>query len=290
MKVLFCHSDKPREVDLAAAFLRGARRRGCEGEARPLVANPDVAGFDIVCMVGVKSKRLWAAVQAAGAVPIMLDKGYIRTRREDARVWEYWRVAIGAHHPSAYMMARERDPARFEALDVEVQPWRRTGFQILIAGSSAKYHDFYGLDDPTAYATAIVEQIRAATDRPIVYRAKPSWKEAVPIPGTYWSPGADNITAALANTWALITHGSNACFEAALHGIPSIVLGNGVAAPISSRSLDELAHPQMERRKRMRWLHNLAFCQFTEAEFASGFAWSIIAEQINDFRAVSSVP
>ena len=276
MRVVFFSSDKQREQDLARAFLAGAREHGCETEQRALCGSPDVTGADAVAMVGVKSKRLFELTRAAGAVPIMLDKGYIRTRAEGARVWEYWRVSVGAHHPThtTLMLDCKIPSDRFDALDLKVMPWRTRGLQIVIAGSSAKYHDFYGLEPPNDYYARLVVQLRELTDRPIVYRPKPSFKDARRIKGAYHSTGNENIIGALEGAWALVTHGSNACFEAALAGVPSIILGDGVAAPISSTSLEGIESPRTERRG--RWLASLAYHQWTEDEMRSGKAWTRI--------------
>ncbi len=275
--ILFAASDKPREQQLAAAFAAGAAVHGCKVDICHNGVLPRLNGYRAVAMVGVKSKRLFEQVKATGAMPLMLDKGYIRSRRPDARTWEYWRVSPGAHHPTGTSLTGRKYPSdRLEALELEVAKWRRGGLQVVFAGSSAKYHDFYGLPDPTEYASALFERIRQLTDRPIVYRPKPSWRDAVPIAGSRYSVGKEGMSGALANAHCLVTHGSNACFEAALLGIPSIILGDGVAKPISSTSIEDVEHPHLG--KRIQWLANLAYHQFTEAEFASGEAWQTIGE------------
>jgi hypothetical protein len=283
MKVVFFASDKPREQALARAFLQGASHYRADVEQRALCADPRVDDADVIAMVGVKSKQLFKRAQKAGAIPIMLDKGYVRTRRAGARVWEYWRVSVGAHHPTEQsLMSRKMPTDRFEALGLDVAPWRLRGHQIVIAGSSAKYHAFYGLPEPNDYYRDLVLATRARTARPIIYRPKPSFKDAERIEGTEHSTGDETITDTLWGAHALVTHGSNACFEAALLGVPSIVLGDAVAAPISSRSLDEIENPL--RGKREQWLANLAYHQFTEEEYREGTAWSQIGRWLKDLR------
>lgn len=274
MHVRFYHSDKPREIDLAKSFLSGCAALGEQTSAEFLCASPSVKNVDVACMVGVKSRRLFQACIAAGVVPIIFDKGYLRSRRVDARVWEYWRVSVGSHHPTRFIETDRLAKARAEAAGLQIQHWRKHGFQIVIAGSSAKYHDFYSLPDPTEWARGVVAEIRKHTDRPIIYRPKPSWKEAVPIEGTFFSDGRENIGDTIKNAWALVTHGSNACFEAALAGIPSIILGDGIAGPISSRSIDEINEPQLQERG--QWLGNVMWWQWTEREMSKGSAWKFL--------------
>ena len=41
--------------------------------------------------------------------------------------------------------------------------------------------------DPTEYAKYLVSEIRKYSKRQIWYRPKPSWRDAMPIEGTYFS-------------------------------------------------------------------------------------------------------
>jgi len=139
------------------------------------------------------------------------------------------------------------------------------------------------MKDPTRWATKVANTLRTMTGRPIHYRPKPSWREAVPIDGTVWSapPQEPDVYAALAGAHAMVTHGSNACFEAILAGIPVIVLGEAVAKPISSHTLDAISSPLMvSLYERRQWAANLAYCQWTMQEFASGLAWQHLRPQI----------
>lgn len=281
MRVAFLHSDKPREGLLADAFLAGAEKHG-HTTAAVLLGDDSFAGkFDVVCMVGVKSRELFAAHQRAGSMVVYLDKGYSRHRGSVGRTWEYWRVAVNAHQPTKFL-DREFPPDRWAQLGLEIAEWRESGTHVVLAGSSAKYHEFYGLKEPTAYMRGIVRELRHITERPLVYRPKPSWREAVPITKTRFSGSEESIGDVLADAWALITHGSNACFEAILSGIPCIVLGDAAAKPLSSTKLSDVEAPYLASRKqRLRWAQALAYHQFTQAEFASGAAWDVIKEEVH---------
>lgn len=269
-------SDKPREKRLAEAFLAGVRKHGDSG----VRSHKCVAEADVAVMVGVKSRETFRANRDAGRSVIMVDKGYSRHRLPGEKDWEYWRVSVDAHHPTSHIMDF-RDTRRVAKMGVGLKPWRTWGKHIIIAGSSAKYHDFYNLPHPTEYAEQLVERIREMTDRPIMYRPKPSWKEAKPIRGTLWSGNDQHIDRALIGAWALVTHGSNACFEAVCAGVPCVVLGNAVARPISSASLDSVESPRLApEAERRRWLCGLSYCQWTMDEFASGEAWATIRPQI----------
>lgn len=282
MKIGFFASDKPREQDLSKAFLGGMAIAGAKIVKCSNADTGALAGLDVAAMVGVKSRKLWQAAIDAGVTPIMLDKGYIRTRKEGSRVWEYWRVSVGAHHPVHTIDKPRHKSDRWDALGIDIAPWRTRGYAVVIAGSSEKYHDFHGLPHPTIWAADIAAQIRAICDRPIIYRPKPSWDGAKPIDGTEYSTGAESIVSALEGAAALVTHGSNACFEAALAGVPSIVIGDGILAPISSRKIADLENPL--RLKRNQLFANLAYHQWTEAEMGRGLAAKHIIPMIEKVR------
>lgn len=290
MRVTFWHSDKPRERILADAFARGVSLHGDSVALRPLTPGIFIdKDCDVACMVGVKSRQLFRAHWDAGVHTIMFDKGYVRHQLETSgpKIWEFWRVAVDSHHPTQRLMRIARPADRFEALGLEVaKAWReptktRDGKAILIAGSSQKYHDFYGLWDPTRWTEKVVRNLREATRRRIIYRPKPSWSEAVAIEGTEWGGNFDGIDQALAQAEVLLTHGSNACFEAVLRGVPCVVLGDGVAKPISTTDLFQVEKPlRVEQSVRMQWLYNLAYYQWTLKEMASGECWNHIRPEI----------
>lgn len=271
MKIVFYASQKPREQRLARAFKDGAIKAGHSVTIR----HTDDITFDcdLACMVGVKSIRLWHTMRATDIRTMMFDKGY--SRHKKGSCWEYWRIALDGHQPSHETLSlKGYGKKRFARLGFNVKPWRESGEHILIAGSSEKYHNFHGLATPTMYAQTIVNQLRKYTDRPIIYRPKPSWRDAVPIKGASFSAGKHPLESDLKNCHAIVTHGSNTCFDAAMNGIPSIVLGQGVLRPISSRNLSEIEDPELCVRNKL--FNALAYHQWTLEEFSSGEAFETI--------------
>lgn len=282
MRITFFHSDKTREVLLAEAFAAGARSHGDQVVLRPLTPEHEVATeCDVACMVGVKSKELFWKHWREGIHTIYMDKGYTRhTISGPIKLWEYWRVAVDAHHPTK-ILNRPRPSDRMEKLGIEINPWRNSGENIVFAGSSEKYHNFYGLKDPTRFAGKVVAKIKTISNRTIVYRPKPSWKDAVPVSGARYSTAADSIEDVLSNAHVLVTHGSNACFEAILMGVPCIIIGEAVAKPISSSRLSDVDKPFMAtEEQRIAWVSSLMYCQWTMQEFATGEAWQYLRPQV----------
>lgn len=283
MRIAFLASSKARERLLADAFLKGASRHGHETQVIPLTeGEPQVGNYDVACFVGVKSRALYQAHGRAGIPCILMDKGYSRHARQDGvRGWEFWRVAINAHQPTD-RLGQDLPFDRAASFGWEPKPWREHGKTIVIAGSSGKYHDFYGIRNPTLYWKRRIADLQGLEDFEIVYRPKPSWRDAVPIEGSRFSILPERLEDLLKSAHVLITHGSNCCFEAVLAGVPSIVLGEGVAKPISSTSLDDTLKPRLASdEERRQWLANLAFWQWSQPEMYSGAAWEFLGEQIH---------
>lgn len=281
MRVAFFASEKEREQSLAEAFAQGCAAHGDKCS----ILDPSLApawGCDVAVMVGVKSLACWQINRASGLQTIMIDKGYVRHRVRRSRTWEYWRVAVNAHQPTGYLMEQKCPPERWNGLGIALQQWRAAGRHILFAGSSAKYHAFHGLPHPTEYARRIVNELRRVTRREIVYRPKPSWRDAEPIPGTRFSDGDATISGDLAEAFALVTHGSNSCFEAIVAGVPCLILGNAVARPISATEVSQIENPvRCAEKTRLRWASALAYQQWTMEEFASGDAWDHLRKALD---------
>lgn len=281
MRVAFFHSNKPREHLLAEAFLEGVKRHG---DAVAMVSNAEDPNYqyEVACMVGVKSRELYQKHWRSGIHTVYLDKGYSRHQRSGpVNAWEYWRVAVDSHQPTDnYRADCPDDRMKARGWD-EFQPWRRKGDHIIFAGSSEKYHAFYNLGDPNEYAEKIIGKIRRHTRKPISYRPKPSWAGALPIDGVHFSIAPETILGALHHAHALVTHGSNACFEAVSQGVPCVVIGNAIARPISSTSIPEIVNPRLATDdERRSWFSYLAYCQYTLGEMSRGNTWEWLRPQI----------
>lgn len=276
MRLLAYYSNKGLDEELVTSFARGAREHGVAVKIWPKLE--DVLPSDVVVLFGVKARVRHEEFRAAGIQTIVLDKGYVRHAAPGGQKWcEYWRVAVNAHHPTGYLMDQKQPHDRFNRLGLEMREWRRKGDTVIYAGSSDKYHRFNGLEEANSYARSVVSKIRKLTNRAIIYRPKPSWKDAQRIEGVTFSRPPERIHQTLVGAHVLVTNGSNACFEAVLAGVPTIVLGEAVAKPISSTSLKRIERPQLAGMdERLQWAANLAYAQWTMPEMRSGECWSHI--------------
>lgn len=268
--------------------LLAALQAGCTGDTVDGLRNSEIApGYDLACVVGVKAKGIVEKLQAAGTPFLYWDKGYHRD-------WpHWWRVSICAHQPADYIQDMRCAGDRAAAQSWRIGEWRKPTAKghILLAGSSLKYNNFHNLPHPTQYWTQVLADLRCYTDRPVVYRPKPSWSAAEAIPGASFSWTKDKnfrtIHDDLVGAHALITHGSNACFEALQDGVPAVVLGDAALRCIFSLNLDEIEQPrEVPMAERRQIVDNLAYCQWSIPEITSGEAWRFLRKQLADMGKI----
>lgn len=282
MKVVFYRSAKEREATLCGAFLAGVRIFADCGEEVALPAEAPDPEADVAVFVGVKSLGLHLPEEclARGQRVLFIDKGHMGRG-------EYYRFSIDTFYPTRYLDAIRRDARRLEALRSDgvlpdaLPPMSADGRHVVFAGSSQKYCTMMGLGDATEYARGVIARVLRDTGRHVVYRPKPSWTEAVPVDGAFFSRPPRTLADELRGAYMLVTHGSNAAVEAVIHGVPVCVLGDGVARPLGVSSLDDIGEPLLpSEEERLRWLCTLSYMQFTLQEMRSGEAWEEISKQM----------
>lgn len=296
MKVVFFASDKPREIMLAEALRSGVKTLGDDFEIRRTADYGDDCKYEgptpdthVACTFGVKgkSKAILEDHRSVGRATLYLDKGYVRDKGEGGHTL-YTRVAVNAFHPTAYFNRIKRGPERFDSLSIKIRAkGPKPGGHVLFCGSSQKYCDFHGLGDATQYASKVLARIRKVTLKQLVYRPKPSWHEAVPIGGAAFSTGTSSIEDAMRGCHVMVTHGSNAALDAVLFGVPVIALDPDspyalIAAAPDIDAIEDAVSPSWDAR--YSWVQQLAWCQWTNAELASGEAWKALKEEIEAAR------
>lgn len=287
LKVGFFRSDKTRERIVAEAFIKGVNACGDDGV---VLADKDYKGItpnlDVAVIMGISraAKEYFHKYIDAGKHVIYIDKGFTRHTDDKYgnRLPKYYRTSVDAFQATGYFMKQDRPSDRWKALILELEPWRKAGDHVIVAGGSEKYsfwHEHEG--GATGWAWATIDEVRKYTRRPIIYRPKPSWAEAVPISGTRFSRPPVGLRQELENCWALITFGSNAAVTAVCLGVPVFVLGDGIAKPMGLSDLSKIEEPYYPPDKeRRKWANCLAYAQFSLDEMRDGIAWEILKEEI----------
>ena len=202
------------------------------------------------------------------ATAVYIDLGYWN-RRIHSKHDGYHKISVNNRHPTAYFQNRQHDADRFKALGIEIQPWRAPGHSILLAGMSAKASQAEGFATEQWERNA-ARTIRIGTKMPIYYRPKPSWTGARIINGTLYQRNLE-LSKALEDCHAVVTHHSNVAVDALLAGVP-VFCSEGVASVMGHTDLLKIAQP-IRPEGREQWAADIAYCQWKLEEIVSGMPW-----------------
>lgn len=260
-----------RSRTIAQLMYEGIRRHGEAVDAmeagRHRGVNADVAVF-----YGFERglEKVFADYRAAGRPVVYVDLGYW-SRNNRGQFEGFHKVSVNDRHPTAYFQKIPHDAARLAGHRLEIRDWRRGGDFILLAGMSDRAALVAGFQ-PEQWETEAVRVIRKHTDMPIVYRPKPNYLMARPIPDTIFNHKKIAVSQAIEGCHAVVAHHSNVAVEALMLGVPTFVV-DGVALPLSESSLHRIATPRMEG-DRQQWLQDISYCQWHPAEMRSGEVWA----------------
>ena len=283
MKIaIYLSLNKSREVEIGRALQAGFVKHGDEVEIRPTAGySGPQPGTQLAVMVGVKgqSKKIFEDHRMSARHTLLVDKSYFGRG-------EYYRLSLDGFQPY-YAHLTPRDPARFEGLRLDLKPMRAEGRHVIYAGSSQKYCDWHDLGDVNNFARDVCHQVNKTTRgrRELYYRPKPSWaaghmEDVQQIQHTIFSGPGETLASRLPSCQALVTHGSNAAIEAIIAGIPVVLVsreGACAAWTLAEKALENIERPFFPSDERRRQVFaDLAWCQFTLAEIASGVFWETL--------------
>lgn len=262
---------KLRSKIVTDAMFRGAVRNGYVPK-RIDVGNYDGVRFDIACFYGfdMGMEKIFADYRAEGRPVLYIDLGYFG-RRAFGRYYGYHKIILNGRHPVEYHRRFKHPSDRAKRLGLEIRPWQPEGQNIILCGMSDRAAKVvgYGAEE---WERLAVKQLKAVTDRPIIYRPKPSWKGATTIPGTIHGDPMVPLFTALQGAFSLVTYNSNAAIEALMWGYP-IVSVEGIASELGQTDPLNVERPRRDG-DRQGLLNDLSYVQWTVAEMAEGLPWA----------------
>ena len=260
---------------IAKAIMQGMQRVGEDAEQRSSQTYRGRPQSEIAIFYGLSGglRNVLRDYRESGRRALFIDLGYWG-RRKKTRWDGFHKIVLNARHPTAYFRDTPKPHDRFAQFSVPVQPWRTSGEPVIVIGMSQKAaaEEHYRAEE---WERDTVQRLRKMTRRPIIYRPKPNWPGARPIPGTQLQRDIP-IPDALVGAHAIVTHHSNVAVDAILAGIPAIC-PDGVASVISSHDLESIESPLLSR-DRAQWAADLAYCQWNMAEMADGTAWRMLGQ------------
>jgi hypothetical protein len=238
----------------------------------------------IIGLIGIKSQSTLRKIIESGVYIIYIDKGYVRIADKTNKFSKclYYRIACNDTQPLHYINDLKLPTDRWDRFNLDIKEMKNNKEgKIIFAGSSQKYCDYYSLGDANYYAMEIFNTIKrySKIKRDLVYRPKPSWANGIPIAGTIYSPGNQHFSNVLNTSYALITHGSNASFEALLEGYPVFSLGDSIVKQLCQVSIENLENPLIPSKKdRLKLFANICYNQYTLDEISNGLCWDFVKD------------
>ena len=193
-----------------------------------------------------------------------IDTGYFGNDKK-----KHWhRVTKNGLQNTGPIISRKSD--RLQRIGYEFVPFT-PGRKILVCPPSEKVMNLWGQPDPETWTQQVVEELKKYTDRPIEIRLKPVRSERITT---------KTIDQALTeDVHCLVTYNSIAATEALMNGKPAIALGPNAASVLCNNDLRKVENLNIPSRDDMyEFMAHLSYCQFTQAEMESGYAWQIVNE------------
>lgn len=233
--------------------------------------NPEA---DVAVFYGL-SKPILSGYSRPPHRAVFLDLGYwAREGQEGSH-----KITVNSRHPTNYFQRKAHEPSRFSRLGIGIRPWRNSGRSIMVVGMSAKAANAQGFA-PEEWERQTVAALRCITDRPIIYRPKPNWAGAQPIPGAEFQrghPQGNDVPQQLRDVFCVVTHHSNVAVDALLMGVPVFSV-EGIASVLSTKSLEKIDAP-LRPEGREQWAYDAAYTQWTVSEMRTGAPWRHLKEE-----------
>lgn len=185
---------------------------------------------------------LWRGVEQDGGDYLLVD----RCQYGDTRHW----VSLGWNGRGYRARWPEnRDPSRWEAYGVPLEPWR-TGKRVILCGQVGAYSPDW-FSEEGWYS--------AVSDHCTHFRPHPMGDNPTGLPTA--TDFSDCKVAVVLN--------SSIAVQAIMAGIPVVTMDAGsMAWPITGHTIDDIRTPDREE-----WCHWLAWCQWSHDEIEEGRLW-----------------
>lgn len=195
-----------------------------------------------------------------------------------------WRLAVnGINRDADFALDSGYDDKRLKLFNFDkVVPWNDTGDYIVIAGQHGHSEQWKNMPPMIEYYKQTIKDIRQVTDKPIVVRSHPRYREnihfAVDDPLWFKEMNCEwNIAKKIQQTYdsfdfedqlkhthCVYSHSSNAGVTSIINGVPAIVSESSLAYEVGSKSSIDL-----NKSDRHDWLCKLSYCEWFSDEIST---------------------
>ena len=230
------------------------------------------------------NKRIWDHYRAQNKPVIVIEVGGLIRNTT-------WKLGINGINRDADFALEEYMPDdRASKLGIVLQPWKQEGEYVLICGQHGHSEQWRNMPDMDTYYRNTITEIRKHSDKPIVVRSHPRFRE-----GLHWSCDMqwykDNdvtwnipkhiqqtydsfdLEHMLKHTHFCVSHSSNAGINSVIQGVPAVVSEHSLAWDVSTSMGNWLSKPD-----RHNWLNRLCYVEWFADEI--GVQWSRIRDHI----------
>jgi hypothetical protein len=202
-----------------------------------------------------------------GGTVLVAENGYINPggsapkfdvhTKEGPRPGDYYAISVHGHNGSGRWPTG--GPERWQALGVELKPWRTEGEHILVCGQRGIGTPL--MASPPNWHENAAARIRKVTKRPVKIRTHPG-NDAPKIP----------LSEDLKNAWACVIWSSGSGIKALTQGIPVAYdaphwIASGGATKLSETDFESML---CDDAARLSALERMAWGQWTIAEIQTG--------------------
>ena len=205
-----------------------------------------------------KNKQIWDHYRSQGKPVIVIEVGGLIRN-------ETWKLGInGINRDADFALDVGVNPDRVKKLGVELQPWVIDDKPyILICGQHAHSQQWADMPDMETYFRETVTRVREYSDKPIVLRSHPRFRENLhfPVKDVEWFKQQNcewniakqvqqtydsfDLENQLKETHFTVSYSSNAGINSVIQGIPSVVSEHSLAYGVSS-TFSDLRYPDRE--------------------------------------------
>jgi len=187
-----------------------------------------------------------------GGTVIVAENGYCG-RDEQGR--QHYALARHGHNGSGQWVSG--GPERWQALGIDLKPWRAHGEHILVCPN--RHFGMKGLAMPQGWEKQVVADLRKHTKRPIRIRPHPNGNAP-----------AKPLDEDLAGCWAVVIWASSCGVHALLAGVPVIALSPWWICKAAAADSLAVVEQLPTHDGRQAAFERLAWAQWTVDEIASG--------------------
>lgn len=256
---IIIQAGKKKSSELARMILAGTHG------GRVVIGEPDIEAIpdDMTpVFIGLHPTTAPAllALHSARRNYVQVDNGYLKAYKEGG----YFRATVnGCQLHWLDKAAPVSDADRWDALDIELKPYRTDGEHVLCALQSRPWYDMLGYG--ANWGEVLVDIVGERTQRPVIKRDKPEFAE-VPQP---------SLEEQFENCWGVVALSSAVMIKAAIEGISIFPQSYCAVSPLTAGSVFQLDTPDRRRAEVLREgvMHTLAAHQWNGDEIRSGQMW-----------------